>query len=73
MKNNFDVVKGIRFPRYSLKVVKFDNDNFGVIESFYFWKFCYKRNVIPFVKEKDAIDRYDDLHASRKFDMMTGA
>jgi len=72
MKNDHDVLKGIRFPKYSLKIVKFNNGEFGVIESFYFIKYCYKRNIARFDNEKEAKNRYEDLHASRKFDHMTG-
>lgn len=72
MKEEFSILKGIRFPGYSLKIVKFDKGEFGVIESYYFLKFCYKRNVIRFDKESDAKNKYEDLHASRKFDHMTG-
>lgn len=72
MKNDYDVVKGIRFPKYSLKIVKFKSGEFGVIESFYFIKYCYKRNITRFDNEKEAKNRYEDLHASRKFDHMTG-
>lgn len=72
MPEQFEVVKGIRFPKYSLKIVKYSNGEFGVIESFYFFKYCYKRNVMKFEKELDAKNKYEDLHASRKFDHMTG-
>jgi len=72
MSEQFEVVKGIRFPKYSLKIVKYDNGEFGVIESFYFMKYCYKRNIMKFEKELDAKNKYEDLHASRKFDHMTG-
>ncbi|GJQ32161.1 MAG: hypothetical protein HBSAPP04_10000 [Ignavibacteriaceae bacterium] len=72
MKDDFSIVKGIRFPRYSLKIVKFSDGEFGVIESFYFFKFCYRRNVLRFTSESEAKIKYEDLHASRKFDHMTG-
>jgi len=42
MKENFNIIKGIRFPRYSLKIVKFDDGGFGVIESFSFSSFATK-------------------------------
>lgn len=72
MKEEFSIVKGIRFPKYSLKIVKYGTGGFGVVESFYFLKFCYKRNVRKFENESDAKIKYEDLHASRKFDHMTG-
>lgn len=72
MKEDFEVVKGIRFPKYSLKIVKFDKGEFAVVESFYFMKFCYKRNVEKFNSADEAKLKYEDLHASRKFDHMTG-
>ncbi len=72
MTEDFSIVKGIRFPKYSLKIVKFANGDFGVVESFYFFKFCYKRNTLRFNNESDARIKYEDLHASRKFDHMTG-
>ncbi len=53
MKDDFSIVKGIRFPRYSLKIVKFSDGEFGVIESFYFFKFCYRRNVLRFTSESE--------------------
>ncbi|KAB2908768.1 MAG: hypothetical protein LC102_10985 [Ignavibacteriales bacterium] len=71
MKETFSVVKGIRFPRYSLKVVQYLDKTFGVIESFYFFKFCYKRVILKFDRADTALEKYDELHASRKFDFMT--
>ncbi|GAB1443389.1 hypothetical protein MASR2M39_22290 [Ignavibacteriales bacterium] len=72
MKEEYEVVKGIRFPKYSLKVVKYSKGEYGVVESFYFLKFCYKRREERFNGLADAKLKYEDLHASRKFDHMTG-
>ena len=72
MKEDFEVVKGIRFPRYSLKVVKYSKGDYGVVESFYIMKFCYKKKEERFNSLDDARHKYEDLHASRKFDHMTG-
>lgn len=72
MKEDFEVVKGIRFPRYSLKVVKYSKGEYAVVESYYFMKFCYKKTEEKFAVLEDAKLKYEDLHASRKFDHMTG-
>ena len=72
MKEEYEVVKGIRFPKYSLKVVKYSKGDYGVVESFYFMKFCYKKSEERFKALAEAKLKYEDLHASRKFDHMTG-
>ena len=72
MKEDYEVIKGIRFPRYSLKVVKYEKGEYAVVESFYFMKFCYKKNIEKFDSQEAAKLKYEDLHASRKFDHMTG-
>lgn len=72
MKENFEVVKGVRFPRYSLKVVKYSDGEYAVVESYYFMKFCYKKSEKRFSDLATAMREYEDLHASRKFDHMTG-
>jgi hypothetical protein len=43
-----------------------------VVESFYFMKFCYRKSEERFKALADAKLKYEDLHASRKFDHMTG-
>jgi hypothetical protein len=43
MKEEYEVVKGIRFPKYSLKVVKYTKGEYGVVESFLFYEILLQK------------------------------